>query len=536
MTRFGVRWIMVILGAAALALQSFLAFREIRSRRELEEFQGSPLAQVFPDALVELRRETDPVRRRLIHARLWLRVAVEPSLLQVLPASKAMLVAAEVPAWLNWAEATARVALLSRPGSAQAAASAAVAHLVRTSWQPWVPADLEFVQRLLAWAMALAPEDGEVTCVAGWAAVAGAFGNGFLGRSREDIIGRALESSDCRRSLLEAWRTAAPDVESFFAALPRRSAVYESVQTIARREGDPELLCRAWTLSWEVLVEEAEKELALAEALLEGGDRAGGRRRLVGLFHRLPVDARLAPVVDRLMTSIPPGSFDQAGSARAKAWLEQALWYHWVGRRLLAPETILRLAGHLHWPEERPLFAAASLAGGNPEPGLRAEAEEVPLAAEAWSSYVKTKIRWLVDRGETAAARRWVVFLPPMERALPSAQAAASPRGGCEGEERDQTPYAVMPPTAWRFRQGEPAMELCASSPQILRLEWTAGPPAAALVAVDGAAAGCVARSQTSKTQIRVQLANGVHRLSVHRLLGEMPLPDVLLERDELRR
>lgn len=76
-------------------------------------------------------------------------------------------------------------------------------------------------------------------------------------------------------------------------------------------------------------------------------------------------------------------------------------------------------------------------------------------------------------------------------------------------------------------------MELCASSPQILRLEWTAGPEAAALVAVDGAAAGCVARSQTSKTQIRVQLANGVHRLSVHRFLGEMPLPDVLLEREE---
>lgn len=535
MTRSGVRWIVVVLGAAALALQLFLALAEVRTRRELQEFQRSPLAQVFPDAVAQLRRESDPVRRGLITARLWLRVALEPSLLQVLPTSKAMLVAAEVPAWLNRAEATARDALVLRPGSAQAAALAAVAHLVRTSWQPWVPADLESVQRLLAWAMALAPEDGEVRCVAGWAAVSGAFGDKFFGLGREEIIARALELPDCRRSLLEAWRRAAPDFESFLAALPRLSAVYEGVQHIARREQDAVLLCRAWKLSWDVMVEEAEKELALAEALLKGGDRVGGRRRLVALFYRLPVDARLAPLVDRIMTSMPPGSLDQAGSARAKAWLEHALWYHWVGRRLLAPETILRLAGYLRQPEERPLWAAASLAAGNPEPGLRAEAEEVPLATEAWASYVKTKIRWLVDRGETAAARRWVAFLPPMERTLPSAQAAAA-RGGCEGEGLEQEPHAVMPPTAWRFRQGEPFLELCAFSPGILKLEWTAGPSAAALVAVDGAAVGCVERSPTAKTHIRVPLANGVRRLSVHRLLGEMPLPDVVLEQDALPR
>jgi len=542
------------LAAVALLLAVGTLFEHLDSRRERREVAAlldtEPLRWLPSEVADELRRERDPVWRRLRLARALVAAEMDPDFLaEVESVEGAERGARSSRERLETARRLATEALIRRPGVWQAPMLlGAATYLARsrardrgliTAYRDW-EAPLEL-------AADLAPgkaEPGRFLTVAYlelWP---------FISEAKRRIVRRrvadAFRDPTFFHRLVEPWLAVEEDRDEAFAPIPPDPAAWRHVQTLLAGQQDWQGYLEARRRWWDALERTREEEVAEAERRLTGGDLSGARELLLRAATRGRPEPAAVPTLVRALGRLPPGPAGRYADD-LRVWLRWCLDLCRVERCPLPASTLDRLAG-LAGELEPPEAALVALLAGRLADAERLERRSEELWRPRWSPYLVVKARRLTARGELDAARTALDRVHPGWHDRPlyalarrELEAHAADAGSTEAESRaglDRHAGPVWPATAWRpvppERIGGPAhadtdrLELWSAGEQLrLRLELVAVPEGGAVVEVrlDGAPVATRVVRSAEGLRVETSASAGLHQVDLETLAGGRVLP-----------
>lgn len=399
----------------ALAALSWAQMREHRdTQRHLADLarRSGVLAQ-DPGILEALAREPDPWRARLRLARAMLASATDPDragsdgldiTLRRLEAARSL---------------ASRVAV-ERPASWEAAMVQGAATYVGWSLQR----DRRLITQPEEWeapllrSLELAPGRPEPArfLSAAYVELWPALSRGKRKTARA-LLARSLAHRPTFEALIELWlrtaRTAGTTRAEAFSALPDEPWAWERMQQIAARDADWPAYVEARRRWYAAQEGRLRRDLAEAEARLEGGDEVRARELFLGLM-QVPPRHRFLPVVESALAQCPPGLAGGATPA-VRAWLDWSLdrcsW-----RSCPLPEPMLRRLAGLAGDVEPPAAARAALAAGDLAEGELHERRAKSTFGEPWGPYLIARAAALTRRRELDGADRALDTVHPAWR------------------------------------------------------------------------------------------------------------------------
>lgn len=405
-------------GRAALAFLGLalaaLSLAQMREQRDLQRSladlaRRSGVLAHDPGILESLAREPDPWRARLRLARAMLASATDPDRAGTdgLDATLRRLEAARSLA--------SRVSV-ERPASWEAAMVQGAATYVSWSLQRdrrLLTSPEEWEAPLLR-SLELAPGRPEparflsAAYVELWPA---------LSRGKRDtaraLLARSMGHRPTFEALIELWlRTAGSRAEAF-SALPGEPWAWERIQQIAGRDADWPAYVEARRRWYATQEGRLRRDLAEAEARLEGGDEVRARELFLGVM-QVPPRHRFLPVVESALAQCPAGLAGGATPA-VRAWLDWSLdLCSW--RSCPMPEPMLRRLAGLAGEVEPPAAARAALAAGDLAEGELYERRAKSTFSEPWGPYLIARAAALTRRHELDGADRALDTVHPAWR------------------------------------------------------------------------------------------------------------------------
>lgn len=482
-----------------------------RDRRGvLDLLRAEHLVRLPPEVAEDLKRERDPIWRRLQLARTLVTAEMDPGFLSGLAESVGPGEVGgidRVPEGsverLAVARELAAEALAERPAVWQASMLlGAATYLVRSrARDPQLVTAYRDWEAPLEMAVDRAPgkaEPGRFLALAYlelWPVV-----SEEKRETARALMADAFRDPGIFRRLAEVWLTAVEDRREAFAAIPSEPEAWSHVGTLLGREGDWEGVREARLRYHEALRRRREEDLDEARRRLELGDRGEARRLLLLVATRGRPEPAAVPFLVQALDRLPPGPPGRSAGA-FRDWLHWSFDLCLLDRCPLPPATLERVAGLAG--ELQPAEAAlAELLAGDLATAERLERRTERLWHPEWSPYLLAKARVLLRRGEPAAAAaalqevhpswqsrvpyRWLLDEVTRAGGL-STEAVPIERGG-----RPQ-PGSHWPAAAWRPNRASGSDRLELRLPGIegedLRLRLAAVPAPGAVVEIrlDGA-------------------------------------------------
>lgn len=498
---------------------------------------GGPSGVIHGELAERLRREPDPVWRRLMLARALVAGALDPRSDPVL-APGAGDGGALRPERLLLARRLSAEALARRPTAWQAPMFLGAATYLSRSLER----DPRLFQAYREWeaplelAVELAPGRIEprrflvVAYLELWPAVAET-----KRRIARDLMTEAFRDRSFFRRLLEPWLAVAEDREEAFAPIPEDSRAWKAVQDSLARQRDWAGFREARRRGREALAREQQRDLEEARARLAGGDAAGGRRALLMAVARGEPGRSSLPVLQRVLELLPPGS----GGSRApvlERWLAWSLNLCEIGRCPLTPTQLDRLAGLAGelGPARR---ARVALLSGRLPAAERLERRSDRLWHEEWSPYFLDKARHFLERGEPRTAAEALEATDRSWRHRPAywlvAREVAQALGDEEAADAAQRELSTWAgprwdPLDWRAEDGRDRLDLwLPEGAESLVVRPLRVPPEGAVVELrlNGATTAVLTATPGVPLELPGEIPPGLHRLEMETLAGGKLLP-----------
>lgn len=509
--------------------------------RVLALLRTDSLDRLPPQVAEDLRRERDPVWRRLRLARTLVNAEMDPAFLH---AGEPVRGSGDTGSLdrLSLARALAAETLAERPTVWQASmllGAATYLHRSRardpkliTAYRDW-EAPLEL-------ALDLGPgkaEPGRFLAVAYlelWPVVS----EEKRGTARA-LMADAFRNPDIFQRLAGVWLTAVEDRREAFAAIPPEPEAWAHVGTLLGREGDWEGVREARLRYRETLGRRREDDLEEAGRRLDGGDETEARRLFLRAATRGRPEPAAVPVLTRALARLPPGPAGRSAEA-FREWLRWSLDLCLLDRCPLPPAVLDRVAG-LAGELEPAEAALAELLTGDLAEAERLERRTDRRWHPEWSPYLLAKARLLLHRGEPSAAAgvledvhptwreripyRWLMREVARARGTPRDPPRVLPR-----IERER-----WPGSAWRTARDDAVdrLELWLPEPQgpgfpsELRLQLAAVPDSGAVVEIrlDGAPLSTTVVRAGDVLLLTPAEDPGLHLLELETLAGGRVLP-----------
>lgn len=505
-------------------------------------------AQVAED----LRRERDPVWRRLRLARTLVNAEMDPAFPHAGdfgrgPGDAPESLATSTPASgsldrLTLARELAAEALAERPAVWQASmllGAATYLHRSRARDPKLVTAYRDW-ETPLELALDLGPgkaEPGRFLAVAYlelWPVV-----SEEKRRTARALMTDAFRNPGIFQRLAGVWLTAVEDRREAFAPIPPEPEAWAHVGTLLGREGDWEGVREARLRYREALSRRREDDLEEAGRRLDGGDETEARRLFLRAATRGRPEPAAVPVLTRALARLPPGPPGRSAEA-FREWLRWSLDLCLLDRCPLPPAVLDRVAG-LAGELEPAEAALAELLTGDLAEAERLERRTDRRWHPEWSPYLLAKARVLLHRGEPAAAAGVLEDVHPTwrERVLyrwlvrEVARAGGTPRD----PPRDLPPIERerWPGSAWRTARDDAVdrLELWLPEPQGpgphrgLRLQLAAVPDSGAVVEIrlDGEPVSTAVVRPGDVLPLPPPETSGPHLVELETLAGGRVLP-----------
>lgn len=512
-----------------------------RDRRlVLDLLRTESLERLAPEVEEDLRRERDPVWRRVQLARTLVTAEMDPArraaedLDPTAPSDPAASLAR-----LSLARDLAAEALAERPSVWQASMLlGAATYLYRsqardprlvTAYRDW--------EDPLELALDRAPgkaEPGRFLAVAYlelWPVVS----------EEKRQIARTLMADAFRdpgifRRLAEVWLAAVGDRRQAFAAIPPDPDAWTHVGRLLGREGDWEGVREARLRYHETLARRRGEDLEEARRRLEGGDLAEARRLLLLAATRGRPEPTAVPVLIGALARLPPGPPGRSAEA-FREWLRWSLDLCLLDRCPLPPEVLDRVAGLAG--DLKPSEAAlAEMLSGDLARAERLERRSDRLWHPEWSPYLLAKARLHLDRGQPAAAAAVLEEVHPSWRERVPYQWLAwrVARAGGERRTLPRPERDIWPGSAWRRSPDDsvdrlelwlPGESVGPGSDRKLRLQLAGVPDAGAVVELrlDGEPVSTEVVHPGDALSVPPPESPGLHLLELETVAGGRVLP-----------
>ena len=518
------------LALAVLALASYTS--DLGGRRQLQQLASEALpATARTETLNRIRREGDPERARLILARALVAEAMTPG-----PA------AAEVD--LELARRLAGEVEEALPGAWEAPMLRGAATYLEWSRDrdDRLVLEADSWQQPLLDSLALGPGETEPDrfLAAAYLELWPALSHERQLQARGHIR-RALADRATFYRLVRPWLERAENRRIAFDAIPDAPFAWAEVRDVYAQRRD----WRAWGLAHEAwtrsLLSQLQNQLAEADQRLHGGDLRGARELYVQVVHGAPATPAGTRLLEEALSRCPPSVANRIYLAGLRKQLDRALDLALLGRPLLPPPAVARLAqaaGEL----EPPVAALTAVESGDlPRGALLERRNERDLWNETWSPYLTAKAEALLARGEVAEAGQALAQVhPEWHRRLPYWRArlgharAAGERVAEEVAEVRLAAFATMerPASDWRREGNVSRLDLAPETPvRGLALSFVQVPPAGVVVEVrvDGMVVDTRALRPGGQVEIASALApGGDHLIEVEPLTGGTVAPGTL--------
>lgn len=354
--------------------------------------------------------------------------------------------------------------------------------------------------------------------------------------ARELIRETFAADAEAFQQLVPAWLEVAGGRREAFSLIPDTASAWRYLEQLYAGRRDWEVFSDVHERHLRALLVDLERSLADAERRLRLGELYHSRSLLLQVVARSPRDSRFAPLVARAFERYPPGLHGLGSTDLLAEWLRWALRLHGVGKDLLPPLVISRLAGAAG--EVEPSEAAlAALVGGELHHAERLERMTESLGVEAWGPYVVAKVHHLVAAGELAEATELLgVTDSKTEESLGYARVRlelAHARGAlvevAEAERRlDEHRRRGWPATAWQAEGESAYLEVLPSGRAAgLAVALNRVRPNGTVVAFywDGERIETHAVLADGEVELALPVHDGPHLLEVRMLAGERLFP-----------
>lgn len=515
------------IGLVAVSVIQFTSYRS--GQRDLEELaRETGVLAHDPGLLGALAREPDPWRARLRLARALLSFSTADS--QTDPAATIRRLEASH-------ELASRVAS-ERPASWEAAMTQGASTYLAWSLRR----DRQLLTRPEEWedpllrALELAPGRPEPArfLAAAYLELWPALSRGKKESARKLLAG-ALGDRATFETLIEPWLRTAGGYREAFAAMPAAPWAWERLQQIEARDGEWEAYSAARGRWYAALETQMRRDLAEAEARLQGGDDERARLMLLNLLQS-PPRRRFLHLVESALAQAPPGPGGGTVAPAVRSWLDWSLdlclW-----RRCPMPEPLLRRLAGLGPELEPPAAARAALVSGDLAASEVYERRSKETWTEPWGPYLVTRAGALTQRRELAAAERALDTVHPVwKRTAPYWQARLAlvrAAGDGTGEAEARRKLAELRRSEWTYRDWTlrdrtPRLEIVPTGPAAgLTIEIIGAPDLGAGVEVrlDGEAVAISGAERGDVLTVRYALDGGAHLLEVEAVSGGQLVP-----------
>ncbi len=330
------------IGLAAVSVAQLLSYRA--GQRDLEELaRGTGVLAQDPGLLEAISREPDPWRARLRLARTLLASATAEPRPEPAVALRRLEVARDLASAVS----------LERPASWEAAMTRGASTYLEWS----LLRDRRIFSRPEEWegpllrSLELAPGRPEPArfLAAAYLDLWPALSRGKKESARQLLAG-ALSDRATFDALIEPWVRTAGSLEAAFSAMPAAPWAWERLQQIAARNADWPGYSAVRHRWYAALEAQMRRDLAEAEARLEGGDTERARLLFLALL-QAPPRRRFLPLVEPALAQAPPGPANPTLAPAFQSWLDWSrdLCRWW--RCPMAQPVLNRLAGLAHAAE-----------------------------------------------------------------------------------------------------------------------------------------------------------------------------------------
>ena len=142
--------------------------------------------------------------------------------------------------------------------------------------------------------------------------------------SARRLLAGALADRETFEALIEPWLRTAGSYEAAFVAMPAAPWAWERLQQVAARDADWQGYSAARRRWYDALHAQMRRDLAEAEARLEGGDTDRARLLFLSLL-QAPPRRRFLPQVESALAQAPPGPANPSLEPALRAWLDWSL-------------------------------------------------------------------------------------------------------------------------------------------------------------------------------------------------------------------
>ncbi len=211
------------------------------------------------------------------------------------------------------------------------------------------------------------------------------------------------DDTDAFVGLASVWIDVAGD--RALEVMPDRPRVWKQLEVSYAGANNWPAFSRAHQRYLEVLEQKLKRDLDEAENHLQFGDLAASRDKCLQVLIAAPRDGRFAPLVVRALDIFPPGLHGLMSTDKLREWLDWALELNTVSVVPFGPKTLGRLTDSIG-ELDAPTGALAALVGKDAYRTARYEKLEDAKWSKPWGRVLIAKTKWLLERGEVAAASK----------------------------------------------------------------------------------------------------------------------------------
>ncbi len=409
------------LALATVSLFSYNSWSRSRERlTDLLEALGTGARE--PGVLIDVRREPDILRARLMVARALLADELDRRWLAELPAEQRDQAEALSRQKLAVARSMAVEALERRPASWQARMILAGATYLIESRRgdPRRWSNRASWEAPLISAMQRAPSQAEPARILG-----AAYLNEWSLMTPEEkqfaveVLRKAFQDRSTLEQLLAAWLGRADSLEQAFELIPADTISWKRVENHFIARNDWQRVCQARLRGRAILTDYFDDLLDQAATRLAGGDLRVARYHCVQVLESVPVGPEHARTLIRTLETLPPGPIPPGPRRRARLWLEWAHRECLLNTCPLPEATVRRLQTLGQFRASSDAAWLAELAGNVGSANYYARTALVPRTEE-WTPYLLQKANRLVAEGKPGEAEETLSLIHPdwAERAV----------------------------------------------------------------------------------------------------------------------